>query len=473
MTSSSAAPTSRAARTRVVILGAAGRDFHDFNLAFRERPDVEVVAFTAAQIAGIAGRHYPPALAGPLYPLGIPILPEAELPRLIAEQAVDQVVLSYSDLSHAEVMHKASLALAHGAGFRLLGPRVTMLESTRPVVSVCAIRTGCGKSAVSRRVAGLLRQAGLEVGVVRHPMPYGDLEAQAVQRFACLEDLSLQRCTIEEREEYEPHVRAGSVVWAGVDYGRVLRAVEAEADAIVWDGGNNDTPFFRPDLELVLLDPHRPGHERGYFPGEVNLLRAHALLITKVDTARPEDVQAVARAARAANPGARIVEAGLPLRVEGEEALRGRRVLVIEDGPTVTHGGMPGGAGLLTARRLGATPVDPRPHAVGSLRLAWEDHPHLGPVLPALGYGPTQVWELEQTIRRVPCDAVLVATPIDLARVVRIDRPVARVRYDLDEQADAALEELLAPVIAAARASRAPAGAARGCPGSGRPRTSR
>ena len=440
-------------RTRVVIMGAAGRDFHDFNTVFRDSPAHEVVAFTAAQIPQIAGRCYPPALAGPLYPTGIPVLPEQELEQLIDEHRVEQVVFSYSDLSHQEVMHRAARALSRGADFRLLGPRATMLPSRRPVVSVCAVRTGCGKSAVSRRVAGLLRQAGLRVAVVRHPMPYGDLAAQAVQRFAALPDLALHRCTIEEMEEYEPHLLAGSVVWAGVDYQRILRAAEAEADVIVWDGGNNDTPFFRSDLELVLLDPHRPGHERTHFPGEVNLLRAHALLITKVDTARPEDVAAVASAARRANPRARLLEAALPIRVEDEALLRGRRVLVVEDGPTVTHGGMAAGAGLIAARRLGATPVDPRPFAAGSLRLAYEEHPHLGPVLPALGYGREQLRELELTIGQVPCDAVLIATPIDLGRVVRIQRPATRARYELEER-DGGLRELLQPVIDRAAAAR-------------------
>jgi predicted GTPase len=439
-----------AERTRVIIMGAAGRDFHDFNVVFRQRADVEVVAFTAAQIPDIAGRTYPAELAGRLYPRGIPIHPESELERLIVLHDVHEVVFSYSDVSHEHVMHEAARANACDAGFRLLGPRATMLESRRPVVSVCAVRTGCGKSVVSRRVAAILRAAGLRVAVVRHPMPYGDLARQAAQRFASIEDLARHRCTIEEMEEYEPHLLAGGVVFAGVDYERILRMAEEESDAIVWDGGNNDVPFFVPDVEIVLVDPHRAGHETTYWPGEANLLRAHVLVVAKVDTARPDDVAAVRRAIARANPEARVIEAAMPIAVDDEPLVRGRRVLVIEDGPTVTHGGMEAGAGLLLARRLGAVPVDPRPFATGTIAAAYRDHARLGPVLPALGYSSGQLAELEETIARVPCDVVLVATPIDLGRVVTIAKPVARVRYDLEARAAEALADSLRPVIAAA-----------------------
>ncbi len=427
-------------RKRIVILGAAGRDFHDFNVAFREDPATEVVAFTAAQIPSIDARCYPSSLAGKLYPEGIPIHPQSELEALLDRHRVDEVVLSYSDLSHEDVMHLASRALAKGAGFRLLGPKATMLPARKPVISVCAVRTGCGKSPLTRLLAELVRRAGRRPGLVRHPMPYGDLARQAVQRFATLDDLDRQRCTIEEMEEYEPHLRRGDVVYAGVDYERILRLAEAEADVLLWDGGNNDASFFRPDLEIVVLDPHRAGHETRYHPGETNLRRAQILVINKVDSAEPAQVEQVRRAARAANPGALIVETAMPVRVHDPGLLRGRRVLVVEDGPTLTHGGMSFGAGVLAVRAHGAELADPRPHAVGSLRDTYRQHPHLGAVLPAMGYGADQVRDLEATIRATPADAVLIATPVDLRRLMAIDRPCARASYDVEEVGGRALE---------------------------------
>jgi predicted GTPase len=436
------------ARRRVVILGAAGRDFHDFNRRYRHDASSEVVAFTAAQIPNIAGRRYPPELAGPLYPDGIPIRPEAELEALIERERVDEVVFAYSDLSHEQVMHLACRALAKGAGFGLLSPRETMLRSSLPVVSVCAVRTGCGKSPAARAIGAVLAAAGMRVAVVRHPMPYGDLVSQAVQRFARLEDLDAADCTVEEREEYEPHLLAGHLVFAGVDYERILRQVETEADVIVWDGGNNDLPFFEPDLEIVLVDPHRRGHERSYFPGEVNLLRADVVVLAKVDTARFEDVAALRASVAAANPAAQMVEAELPASVDWPELIAGRRVLVVEDGPTLTHGGMAYGAGVLAARRLGAAElVDPRPVAAGSLAGVFADYPQLGRLLPAVGYGEGQLAELAQTIRQADCDAVLIATPVDLRRLFPIRQPAARLTYEFRLRGEPDLERLLAPII--------------------------
>jgi predicted GTPase len=436
-------------RRRLLILGAAGRDFHDFNTIFREDPSVEVVAFTAAQIPDIAGRRYPAGLAGPLYPAGIPIRAEAELEALIEGEGIDEVVFAYSDLSHEQVMHLASRVLAKGASFRLSGPAATMLRSNRPVVSICAVRTGCGKSPAARWIAGLLKQTGLRVGVVRHPMPYGDLERQAVQRLATLEDLAQAACTIEEREEYEPHLAAGHVVYAGVDYQRILRQVEGEADVIVWDGGNNDLPFFAPDLEIVLVDPHRLGHERSYFPGEVNLRRAHVVVVAKVDTARFEDVAALRASVAQVNPRAEILEAALPARVDHPERIAGRRVLVIEDGPTLTHGGMSYGAGVLAAQRLGAAHlVDPRPHAAGSIRDTFAAYPHIGALLPAMGYSAEQVRALADTIDACDSDAVLVATPVDLRRLIAIDQPVARLTYTFAPTQPEAFDRVLSTVIA-------------------------
>lgn len=415
-------------------MGAAGRDFHDFNTVFRRDPRYRVVAFTATQIPDIANRTYPPELAGELYPEGIPIYPEDELPRLIRELAADAVVFSYSDVSHQYVMHRASLVLACGADFWLLGPDRTMLRSRRPVLAVVAARTGSGKSQTSRRLVGLLREAGYRVVVVRHPMPYGDLRRQVCQRFASYRDLDEQGCTIEEREEYEPHLDRGAIVYAGADYGRILQAAEEEADVILWDGGNNDLPFFYPDYLVCVVDPHRAGHEVSYHPGETNVRRAHAVVINKVDTARPEGVLAVRDNVASLNPDALIIEAASPIFAEDSTRVRGRRVLVVEDGPTVTHGEMPYGAGTLAARRWGAAElVDPRPYAEGSIREVYRKYPHLERVLPAMGYSPQQVHELEATINATPADLVVVATPIDLGRLVTIDKPSLRVRYELQE----------------------------------------
>lgn len=434
--------------TKVVIMGAAGRDFHNFNVVFRDDADVEVVAFTAAQIPGIDGRRYPPELAGRLYPDGIPILPESVLPGLLRREGIDQVVFSYSDLSHEEVMHRASLAVAKGADFRLLSARSTMLRSKKPVLSLCAVRTGSGKSPAARRIAGILRTEGLRVAVVRHPMPYGDLARQAVQRFASAADLDAAECTIEEREEYEPHLEAGSVVYAGVDYERILRRAEEEADVLLWDGGNNDTSFFAPDLEVVVLDPHRAGHERAYYPGEVNFLRADVFLLNKVDSAPPGSVELVRSNARKWNPAAEIVTCAMPVTVDDPGAIAGKRVLVVEDGPTLTHGGMASGAGLLAARKFGAAAiVDPRPHAVGSIAEAFGRYPHLRDTLPALGYGAEQIRELEATIRNVPCDLVLVGTPVDLRRLLRVDRPMVRVAYELADLGTPGLKDIVQTFI--------------------------
>jgi predicted GTPase len=420
--------------TNVVIMGAAGRDFHNFNVVFRSDPSYRVVAFTAAQIPNIAGRTYPPELAGEHYPDGIPIVPEEKLEAVIAAHAADQVVFAYSDVSHEQVMHQASRALAAGADFRLLGPRSTMLRSGKPVISICAVRTGAGKSPLARTLAAWATEQGYRVAVVRHPMPYGDLAKQAVQRFAGLGDLDRAACTIEEREEYEPHLRQGAVVFAGVDYERILRQAESEADVILWDGGNNDLPFYESDLEIVLVDPHRAGHEQRYFPGEVNLLRADVIVITKVDTADPQKVEAVRRAIRSANPEAPVVESTMPLTVDDASAVRGKRVLVIEDGPTVTHGGMAYGAGVLAAKQYGAAlVVDPRPAAVGSLRETFRANPHLDRLLPAMGYGAEQIHDLEQTVNRTECDLVLIATPVDLRRLISIRQPTCRVWYEFRE----------------------------------------
>ncbi|MDI6893358.1 MAG: cyclic 2,3-diphosphoglycerate synthase [Bacillota bacterium] len=420
--------------TRVIIMGAAGRDFHDFNTVFRDDPRYRVVAFTATQIPDIANRSYPPELAGSLYPEGIPIYAEEELPRLIREMEVAAVVFSYSDVSHLHVMHRASLVLAAGADFWLLGPHRTMLRAHRPVLAVVAARTGSGKSQTSRKLVALLRERGWRVVVVRHPMPYGDLRRQVCQRFASYRDLEEYRCTIEEREEYEPHLDRGAIVYAGADYARILRAAEEEADVILWDGGNNDLPFFRPDYVVCVVDPHRAGHEISYHPGETNVRLAQAVVINKVDTARPEDVLAVRNNVAAVNPGALIIEAASPVFATDPALVRGRRVLVVEDGPSVTHGEMPYGAGTVAARRWGAAElVDPRPYAVGSIREVYEKYPHLERVLPAMGYSPGQVRELEATINATPADVVIVATPIDLGRLITIDRPALRVRYELQE----------------------------------------
>jgi predicted GTPase len=434
---------------RILIMGAAGRDFHNFNTVFRDDPACEVVAFTAAQIPNIAGRTYPPQLAGPLYPQGIPIVPEDDLIHLIRAHDIDEVVFSYSDVSHEQVMHTASRALAAGAGFRLLAPRETMLKSSKPVISITAVRTGCGKSPVARHVAALLDAAGLRPGVVRHPMAYGDLAAQTAQRFATLDDLAREHCTIEEMEEYEPHLRAGHRVYAGVDYARVLALAESEADVIVWDGGNNDLPLIAPDLDIVLVDPHRAGHERSYFPGEANLLRAQVAIIAKADSAEPHQLAAVWSGIRQINPFATVLESAMPIAVDKPELIAGKRVLVIEDGPTLTHGGMTYGAGTLAARAHGARElVDPRQFAIGSIRETYARYPHLGPVLPALGYGEQQVHELEETLRRAECDAVLIATPVDLRRVIQIAQPVCRAEYRYADRGEPTLGEIVAAWIA-------------------------
>ncbi len=427
-----------------IIMGAAGRDFHNFNVCFRDNPDYRVVAFTATQIPNIEGRRYPAGLAGHLYPQGIPIYPEEELPALIRQHGVQQVVFAYSDVSHEYVMHKASLVVAAGADFRLMGTGSTMLKSKRPVVSVCAVRTGAGKSQTTRHVCAALQKMGFRVVVVRHPMPYGDLVAQAVQRFASYEDLDRYRCTIEEREEYEPHLERGMVVYAGVDYERILRQAEEEADILVWDGGNNDLPFYQPVLHIVVTDPHRPGHEVKYYPGEANLCIADVVVINKIDTADLENIALVRDNVSALNPSAIIVEAASPILVEDPGAIRGRRVLVIEDGPTLTHGEMPYGAGVVAARRFGAAElVDPRPYAVRSIARAFESYPHIGPLLPAMGYGEEQIRDLEETINAADCDLVLVATPVDLRRLIRVRHPVDRVRYELQVIGRPTLEEIL------------------------------
>ena len=443
---------------RVVILGAAGRDFHNFNTYFRDNPDFEVVAFTATQIPDIDGRRYPPELAGSSYPEGIPIEEEEGLERLIRDQKVDIAVFSYSDVSHEQVMHVGSRAMAAGADFMLLGPRHTMLDSKVPVVAVCAARTGAGKSQTSRRVAEILRGMGKRVVAVRHPMPYGDLTKQAVQRFANFEDLDKHEVTIEEREEYEPHLRAGSVVYAGVDYERILRQAEQEADVVIWDGGNNDMPFYTPDLLIVVVDPHRPDHAARYHPGEVNVRMADVVVINKIGTAGLEGIMTARRITTELNPDATIIEAASPIFVEDGDYIRGKRVLVIEDGPTVTHGEMPYGAGWVAARRYGAAEiVDPRPFAVGSIRDTFEKYPTTGAVLPAMGYGEKQTAELAETINKAPVDLVVVATPIDLRSLIEIDKPALRVRYELQEIGEPTLADVLSKFVDTIPSSSEPA----------------
>ncbi|MFO8034661.1 MAG: cyclic 2,3-diphosphoglycerate synthase [Candidatus Bipolaricaulota bacterium] len=432
---------------RVVVMGAAGRDFHNFNVVFRDNDAYEVVAFTATQIPGIEGRRYPPELAGKLYPQGIPIVPEAELGELVRRNEVDAVVFAYSDVSHEHVMDRASTASAAGADFWLLGPRATELVSQVPVVAVCAVRTGCGKSQTTRTVAKLLKDSGKRVAIIRHPMPYGDLAAQAVQRFATYDDLTDAGCTIEEREEYEPHIDQGNVVYAGVDYEMILRQAEKEADVILWDGGNNDMPFFRPQVHIVVADPLRVGHENTYWPGSVNARVADVLVINKLDSASVEQVTELRDSLYKLNPSAMIIEAASPITVEDPELIRGRQVLVVEDGPTVTHGHMAYGAGMVAARKLGAQPVDPRPYARGSLVDVFASHPHLGPLLPAMGYGEQQIGELLATITRVPCEALVVGTPIDLRRLLDTDLPATRTRYELQEIGSPTLKDALASLL--------------------------
>jgi predicted GTPase len=431
-------------KIKVVIMGAAGRDFHNFNVYFRNNDAYEVVAFTATQIPGIEGRTYPLELAGPNYPKGIPIYPEEELPKLIREHDIDQVIFAYSDVSHEYVMHKASIVLASGADFRLMGPKTTMLRAKVPVVSVGAVRTGSGKSQTSRQVAKILKNKGLRVVVVRHPMPYGDLRKQIWERFASYEDLDKYECTIEEREEYEPHIDNGIIVYAGVDYGKILEEAEKEADVIVWDGGNNDLPFYKPDLHIVVADPHRAGHEVAYHPGEANLRMANVVIINKVDTADPQNVKRVKENIKMVNPKAMILDAASPITADKPELIKGKRALVIEDGPTLTHGNMPYGAGTIMAQRLGAKEiVDPKPYAVGSIKETYKKYAHLGTILPTIGYGEKQIAELKETIDRTPCDVVVIGTPIDLRRVMTINKPTVRVNYELQVLGPVLLEQVL------------------------------
>ncbi len=434
----------RGSRRRVLILGAAGRDFHNFNVRYRSHDRVEVVAFTATQIPGIEDRRYPAELAGPLYRHGIPIEPEACLEDLIRSLEVDEVVFSYSDVSHNTVMHLGSRAMAAGADYTLLGPRSTMVASTKPVVAICAVRTGCGKSQTTRAVSAILKQGGKKIAVVRHPMPYGDLAAQRVQRFATYEDLLAADCTIEEREEYEPHLAAGSIVYAGVDYAAILESAQAEADVVVWDGGNNDIPFYQPDIHITVADPLRLGHETAYHPGETNFRMADVIVINKVDSASPEDVATLRKSIAVANPDAEVVEARSPVTVEeGAESLAGKRVLVVEDGPTLTHGEMTYGAGVVAARDAGATLVDPRPWAAGSIKAVYERYPHIGELLPAMGYSDAQRRDLTETINASDAEVVLIATPIDLRKVCDLDKPALRAFYELDVTSSPSLKDIL------------------------------
>lgn len=434
----------RSSPVKVIIMGAAGRDFHNFNVFFRGNRAYEVVAFTATQIPGIEGRIYPPELAGPRYPKGIPIHPEEQLLELVSKHEVREVVFAYSDVSHEYVMHKASMVLAAGPDFRLMGASTTMLEARIPVVSVCAVRTGSGKSQTARKVCKMLKDRGYRVVVVRHPMPYGDLRKQICQRFATLQDLDKNQCTIEEREEYEAHIMNGVVVYAGVDYERILREAEKESDIIVWDGGNNDIPFYRPDFHIVVADPLRPWHELKYHPGESNARLADVVIINKVNTADQASLEIVRRNIHELNPKAAVLEASSIITVENPDTVKGKRVLVVEDGPSVTHGEMPYGAGTIAAKTFGAAEiVDPRPHAVGSILEAYRKYTHLGPILPALGYGEVQIHELERTINAVSCDLVIVGTPIDLRKILNVNKPIARAGYELRELSSPNLEEIL------------------------------
>ena len=431
---------------KVLIAGAAGRDFHNFNVAFRGRDDVRVVAFTATQIPDIEGRVYPAELAGEGYPDGIPIRAEEELADIVRREGIDDVVFAYSDVTHEHVMHIGSIAMAAGADFRLMGPRSTELRASKPVVAICAVRTGSGKSQTTRHVASVLREAGKRVAVLRHPMPYGDLTKQAVQRFERYEDLDAADATIEEREEYEPHLAEGNLVFAGIDYGAILERAEQEADVVVWDGGNNDIPFIHPDLHLVVVDPHRPGHELRYHPGETNLRMADACVVNKIDTAPPEGVEAVLESILKVNPGASVVRAASPFEVEQDtHEIRGKRVLAVEDGPTLTHGEMTYGAAVLAAKVGGASElVDPRPFAVGSIKDTFAKYPHMTQLLPAMGYGRKQMEELRETIERSDADLVLIGTPIDLRRVIELDKPALRVTYRLQEIGEPTIAQLLA-----------------------------
>ncbi len=432
-------------KQRIIIMGAAGRDFHNFNTYFRSNSDYQVVAFTATQIPDIEGRVYPASIAGGNYPEGIPIYPEEELPQLIKKYDVDQVVFAYSDVSHETVMHKASQVLACGADFRLMGPKNTMIKSQAKVLAVTAVRTGSGKSQTTRYCAKILSEMGKKVAIIRHPMPYGNLADQVVQRFASYEDLDVHHCTIEEREEYEPHIDLGLVVYAGVDYEKILRQAEAEADVIIWDGGNNDVPFYHTDLHIVVVDPHRAGHETTYHPGETNLRMADIAIINKVDSADPLDVEKVKQTVETINPKAKIIMANSPITVDDPEAIAGKKVLVVEDGPTLTHGNMAYGAGVIVAEKLGAAElIDPRPYAVGSIKDTFAKYDHLSRLLPAMGYGQKQIEELEKTINASPAELVVIGTPIDLRRIIKIDKPALRVRYDLEEIGNHELADILA-----------------------------
>ncbi|MBF0366581.1 MAG: GTPase [Oligoflexia bacterium] len=431
-------------KKRVVIMGAAGRDFHDFNTTFRNNPSYEIVAFTATQIPDIDGKVYPAELAGPLYPKGIPILAEADLKEIINKEKIDEVIFSYSDVQHEYVMHKASLVLALGSDFRMLGSNNTQIKSTKPVVSICAARTGCGKSQTTRRIINILKSFGKKVVSIRHPMPYGDIAAQKVQRYASLEDLKKHKCTIEEMEEYEPHIALGSVIYAGVDYEAILREAEKEADIILWDGGNNDYPFYKSDLEVVVVDPLRPGHELRYHPGEVNINRAHVVVINKIDVANYQDVATVRANVQATNPQAVIIEAASPLTVVDYEKIAGKRVLVVEDGPTLTHGEMKIGAGVVAAQKYNAAEIiDPRPFVKGRIAETFKKYPYIGTLLPAMGYGNEQIRDLENTINSIDCDLVIIGTPIDLSRVINIKKPHVRVQYELQEIGTPNLETIL------------------------------
>lgn len=428
-------------------MGAAGRDFHNFNVVYRDNPACTVVAFTATQIPNIEGRRYPAALAGELYPEGIPIVAEEEIVELIRRERVDEVVFAYSDVTHTYVMNRASIAMAGGADFRLLGPDATMLKADVPVIAITSVRTGAGKSQTTRRVAELLSERGLRTVVVRHPMPYGRLEEQKVQRFATMEDLDVHECTIEEREEYEPHIERGNIVYAGIDYAAILEEAQAEADVLLWDGGNNDFSFYTPDLHITVVDPHRAGHETTYHPGETNLRSADAVIINKIDTAEPEDVATVRATVERVNPDATIIEAASPVSVERADELAGKSVVVIEDGPTLTHGEMNFGAGSIAAEQHGATPVETRPYAVGSLKEVFAQYPDLGALVPAMGYGEEQIRELEATVNATPADAVIVGTPIDLSRILQLNKPAHRVGYELAEQGPVDVADLVEKLL--------------------------
>lgn len=435
-------------KVRTIIMGAAGRDFHNFNTFYRDNDDYQVVAFTATQIPDIEGRKYPAELAGALYPEGIPIRPENELASLIAEHHVEEVIFSYSDVPHEYVMHISSMVNRLGPDFKLMGAARTMIESSKPVVAIGAIRTGCGKSQTTRRVAEILTEAGKQVVAIRHPMPYGDLTKQKVQRFETLEDLKKHDCTIEEMEEYEPHINRGTIVYAGVDYEAIIREAEKEADVILWDGGNNDLPFYKPDIMITVVDPHRPGHETTYYPGEANLLMADAVIINKIDTADIENIEFVRTSIRENNPGAVVVDAASPLKVENPDHIAGKRVLVVEDGPTLTHGEMQYGAGVVAAQKFGAAElVDPRPYTVGRITETFEKYPDIGNLLPAMGYGAQQMQDLENTINQTDCDVVIIGTPIDLRRIIDIKHPTVRVTYDLQEIGEPDLRNVLKTLL--------------------------